>query len=148
MTAPSVEADVRTQISALLRIATGEPGSRDVDVAGVIARCGLDRVADFLTHAITDATNQVAHKRGGHLSPEAILEEYLTGYFARQPDELRQMVIDELRVMVLDQVREGRHPQTQDPEIQELFVLGLLTLYASAVIELAGDPPRENQWVP
>jgi hypothetical protein len=128
---------VHAQLSALYRIITGEPGPHEVDVAGVIARRGLSRVAAFLTSTIMNGMNQVARKRGGHLPPAAVLEEYVNRFFAHQPDELREMV--------LSQVRDGRHPPIQDPEMQEVFLLGLLTLHAAAAIELAGKSPREHR---
>jgi len=104
-TARALYADVDAQCSALFRTITGKPGP-EVDAAGLIARHGLDRVADALTHMIMRGVSRVARKRG-HLPDETIVEDYLDRLFAHQSDEVRQLV--------RRQVRYKRHPPIHDP---------------------------------
>jgi hypothetical protein len=125
---PSLKADVQAQCTVIFR-AIASAGESEVDTAGLIARYGLVRVADFLAQMIRDGMTRVARKRG-QASPEVILDEYIDRFFRDQTDELRNMV--------RSQIRQEHHPPISDPGTQEHFLWGLLTLQCGAVIELAG----------
>jgi len=128
-------AGLKAQSSAMHRIAAGIEGL-DVDAAGLIARYGLDRVAHPLTDMINEGLRRVACKRGGQVTPDAVLEDYIRRMFRRMPDESRDIV--------MSHVKWGRHPPIPDLKEQEEFLLGLFTLRTAAVLELAGTYPVDG----